>query len=57
MTLKQAENQSESLCCMSEEIFQLYSTLTAASKEKVTRLIETLLNQQSDDQQSSDSLS
>lgn len=51
--LKQIEHQGESLCYMSEDILHLYSTLTAANKEKVTRLIETLLDQQSDDQQSS----
>ena len=55
MILKQTENHSELLCGMSEDILQLYSTLTDANKQKVTRLIATLLTQQSDDQQSSGS--
>lgn len=53
--LKQAQNQEELLCDMSAEIMQLYSTLTDVNKQKVTRLIETLLDQQSNDQQSSGS--
>ena len=53
MMPKQTENHSELLCTMSVEVMRLYSTLTEANKEKVTLLIETLLDQQSNGQQSS----
>lgn len=55
MMPRQTENQGELLCDMSEDILQLYSTLTDANKQKVTCLIETLLDQQLSDQQSSGS--
>ena len=56
MRLNQQQNQKKLHCIMSMEIMQLYSTLTDDKKEKVTRLIATLLDQQSNDQQSSDLL-
>lgn len=55
MMLEQNENHSKLLYNMSEEILHLYNTLTTDNKEKVTHLIETLLDQQLGDQQSSGS--
>ena len=54
MVMEQKE-VNRPFCNMSEEIFHLYGTLTADNKEKVKRLIATLLNQRSNDQRSSDS--
>lgn len=53
--VEQNFDQSEVLCSMSAETIELYRTLTPANQQKVIDLIATLLNQQSNDLQSSDS--
>lgn len=45
----------ELLCGMDEETLRLYVSLTDENKAKITRLIETLLSQQSAGQQWPDS--
>ncbi len=53
MIENKTEERGELSCTMSEEMMRLYSTLTETNKGKVTRLIETLLGQQSNGQRSS----
>ena len=55
MVVEQNLNRGEILCDMSAETRKLYSTLNQVNKQKVMDLIATLLNQQSNDLQSSDS--
>lgn len=55
MMVEQDLNRGEILCDMSAENRKLYSTLNQVNQQKVIDLIATLLNQQSNDLQSSDS--
>lgn len=55
MMVKQNFDQSAMRRSMSAETIALYRTLTPANQQKVIELIATLLNQQSNDLQSSDS--
>lgn len=48
-------SHGELLCGMNSETLRLYETLSGENKAKVTRLIETLLNRQSNDPQLPDS--
>lgn len=55
MMVEQNFDQNAMRRSMSAETIELYRTLTPANQQKVIELIATLLNQQSNDLQSSDS--